>query len=79
MALAVSRPPLTAEARTLSQVSPCDICGRQHSTETVSFSAYFEFPLSVLFAQFSIPIFTYTLLLSEGLTDEPWKPSKTNR
>jgi hypothetical protein len=44
------------------------------ATETV-FSEYFGFALSVSLHQFSIPIFTYTLLLP-GQTGEAWKPSK---
>jgi hypothetical protein len=34
MAQAVSRRPLTAEARVQSRVSPCGICGGQSSTGT---------------------------------------------
>jgi len=34
MAQAVSRRPLTAEARVLSQVSPCEICGARSGSET---------------------------------------------
>jgi hypothetical protein len=33
MTEAVSRPPLVAEARVRSLVSPCDICGGQSGTE----------------------------------------------
>jgi hypothetical protein len=34
MPQAVSRRPLTAEARVRSRVSPCGICGGQRGTET---------------------------------------------
>jgi hypothetical protein len=44
MAQAVSRWPLTAEARVRSQVSPCGICGGQSDPGTDFFLEYFGFP-----------------------------------
>jgi hypothetical protein len=43
MAQAVSRWPLTAEARVRARVNPCRICGGQSGTGQV-FSEYFGFP-----------------------------------
>jgi hypothetical protein len=43
MAQAVSRWPLTAEARVRTRVNPCGICGGQSGTGQV-FSEYFVFP-----------------------------------
>jgi hypothetical protein len=44
MAQAVSRRPLTAEARVRSPVSPYEICGGQSGTETGFSPEYFGFP-----------------------------------
>jgi hypothetical protein len=44
MAQAVSRRPLTAEARVRSRVSPCEICGGQSGTGTGFFSELSVFP-----------------------------------
>jgi hypothetical protein len=43
MAQAVSRWPVTAEARVRARVNPCRICGGQSGTGQV-FSEYFGFP-----------------------------------
>jgi len=47
MTQAVSRRPLTAEARVLSQVSPCEIGEEQSVTGGRFFSEYFGFLLSI--------------------------------
>jgi hypothetical protein len=44
MAQAVSRRPLTAEARVRSPVSPCEICGGQSGTGTGFFPSSSVFP-----------------------------------
>jgi hypothetical protein len=44
MAQAVSRRPLTAEARVRSRVSPCGVCGGQSGTGTGFFSELSVFP-----------------------------------
>jgi hypothetical protein len=49
MSQAVSRWPLTAEARVRAWFSPCWICGGQSGTGTGFFSEFFGFPLSVSF------------------------------
>ena len=49
VAQAVSRRPLTAEARVLSRVSPCGICGGQSGAVT-------SFPLSISFHWCSITL-----------------------
>jgi hypothetical protein len=49
MAQAVSRRPLTAEARVRSQFSPCGICSGQSGTGTGFSPEYFSFPLSISF------------------------------
>jgi hypothetical protein len=54
MAQAVSRRPVTAEARVRSRVSPCRICGGQSGTGTGFFPEYFGCPLSVSFHRCSI-------------------------
>jgi hypothetical protein len=54
MAQAVSRRPLTAEARVRSRVCPSGICGEQSGTGTGFFPEYFGFPLSILFHRCSI-------------------------
>jgi hypothetical protein len=43
------------------------------------FSECFRCPLSVLFHNFSIPIFIYMLLLPEGQEGETWQPSRKKR
>jgi hypothetical protein len=48
MAQAVSRRPLTVEARVRVRSSPCGICGGQSKPGTGFFSEFFGFPLSVL-------------------------------
>jgi hypothetical protein len=70
MAQAVSRRPLTAEARVQSQFSLCDICGGQSSTGTGSSPSTLGFPLSASFHQCSILIVIYVLLLQEGQMGE---------
>jgi hypothetical protein len=47
MAQAVSRRPLSAEARVLSRVSQCEICGGQSGTGTGFPPKYVGFPLSI--------------------------------
>jgi hypothetical protein len=79
MAQAVSRRPLTAEARFRSRVSPCGICGGQSGTGTGFFPVYIGFPLSVSYHQCSVLIFIYALLLPEGQTYEAWEPSRKRR
>jgi hypothetical protein len=54
MVQAVSRRPLTAEARCRSGPSPCGICGGQSGTGTGFFSEYFSFSLSISFHRCSI-------------------------
>jgi hypothetical protein len=54
MAQAVSRRPLTAEARVRSWVSPCGISGGQSGTGTGFSPEYFSFPLSISFHRCSI-------------------------
>jgi hypothetical protein len=44
MPQAVSRRPLTAEARLLARLSPCEICGVQSSTGTSFSTCYSVFP-----------------------------------
>jgi hypothetical protein len=44
MAQAISRRPLTAEARVRSRVSPCGICGGQSGNGTVFFPSTVVFP-----------------------------------
>ena len=46
MAQAVSRRPITVEARVRSRVSPSGICGGQSSTGAGFSPEYFGFPLS---------------------------------
>ena len=70
MAEAVSRRPLTPQARVLSLISPRDICGG-HSSCGTGFSPT-GFPLSVSFHQCSTIVFVYMLLLPEGQTGEVW-------
>jgi hypothetical protein len=57
MAQAVSRRPLTAEARVRARVNPCGICGGQKWHWDRFFSEYFGFPLSVTFHRGSIVIY----------------------
>jgi hypothetical protein len=61
MAQAVSRRPLTAEARVRSRISPCGICGGQIGTET-------GFPLSysVLPCQYHSTVYLSTHTSSAG-------------
>jgi hypothetical protein len=54
MAQAVSRRPLTAEAREWSRVCQCGICGGQSGTRTGFFPEYFGSPLSISFHRCSI-------------------------
>jgi len=65
--------PLNVRARFRSQFRLCEICGGQSGTETNFFP---RFPLSILFHQCSILIFTYMVLLPERQTGEAWEPSK---
>jgi hypothetical protein len=57
IALAVSRRPLTAEARVRTQADPYRICGGQSGTGTDSSYEIFGFPLSVSFHRGSILIY----------------------
>ena len=76
MAQAVCRWPHVVKARVRSQDSPYEIYGGQSGTRTGFSLDLFCFSLTLPFHQCSTPIFIYTLLLSEGQTDEAWEPSK---
>jgi hypothetical protein len=73
---AVSRRPLTAEARDRSQASSCEICGGRSGNGRRSSPSIFGFPLSVQFHQYSIRIFLCLMFLPERQIGEAWEPSK---
>jgi hypothetical protein len=56
MTQAVSRRPLTAEARVRSRFSPCGICGGQSGPGTGFFPEFFGFPVSISFHRCSITL-----------------------
>ena len=74
MAQAVSRRPLTTEARLQSQVGPLRYVVGTMTMGQVLLPAL-RFPLSASFQQQCSLIFVCMLLLPEGQTDESWKPS----
>jgi hypothetical protein len=65
MAQAVSRWPLTAEARVRTRVNPCGICGGQSGTGTGFSQEFFAFPVSI------IPPGFHTHVSSGGRTRGP--------
>jgi len=74
MAQAVSRLPLTTEARLQSQVSPLRFVVGTMALGQVLLPAL-RFPLSASFQQQCSLIFVCIFLLAEGQTGESWKPS----
>jgi len=79
MAQAVRLWPLANEARVLSKVSPCEICGGQSgnrrgtSTSTSIPSCWYHFQ------QCFILILIYLLFPSEGQLSKAWETSKSIR
>jgi hypothetical protein len=69
MAQAVSRWPLTAEARVRARVNPCGICDGQSGTGQV-FSEFFGFPLPVSFHHCSIFIYHRPMRCAIALTKQ---------
>jgi hypothetical protein len=69
MAQAVSRWPLTAEARVRARVDPCGICGGQSGTGQV-FSKYFGFPCKISFHHCSIFIYHRPMRCAIALTKQ---------
>ena len=72
---AVSRRPLTAVARVLSQISPCGTCSKKKAVGRDFLSAL---PFSPIYIISSMPRihFNYTSLLPEKQTGDARKPSK---
>ena len=75
MGRAVSRRPLTVEARVPPQVSPCEVYHTQTSIWAGFSPSTSIFP-SVSFQQRSVLIFIHMLLLPAGQTGEAWEPSE---
>ena len=69
----------TAEALFRSQVIPREICSGQNNIGTGFSRSISGFLLLVLFHQYSIHIFLYTLFVAEGQTCQAWKPTKEQR
>jgi hypothetical protein len=74
MAQAVGRQTFSAKARIWSQFNTLDICGGPSGTVT-GFSASISVSCCLSFRHWSVMIFIYMLLLTEGRTGEAWKAS----
>ena len=70
---------LTVQARDRSQVSPCEICGRQSGTSTFFLLGVSIFVLSVSVRHCSILIFIYLLLLPKRRMCLDWGPFRKQR
>ena len=79
MTQAVSRRPLTAETRVLSQLSACEICDGQSVAMTGFPPSTAVFPSQRQYINAPYSSFIYVLLIPEGQMGKAWEPSFGSR